>query len=99
MPTMIEYKCPCCGGVIEFDSASQQMKCPFCDTTFDLETLKSFDEALKQDQPQEEMKWDVGAISSRWFSLLKNFGRSFLPFMCFFSAALASSLLSLKGMT
>lgn len=56
MPTMIEYKCPCCGGVIEFDSGTQQMKCPYCDTTFDLETLKSFDEVLKEDQPQEEMK-------------------------------------------
>ena len=65
MPTMIEYKCPCCGGVIEFDSGTQQMKCPYCDTTFDLETLKSFDEALKEDQPQEEMKWDVGA-GSEW---------------------------------
>ena len=65
MPTMIEYKCPCCGGVIEFDSGTQQMKCPYCDTTFDLETLKSFDEVLREDQPQEEMKWDVGA-GSEW---------------------------------
>ena len=26
-----EYKCPCCGGAIAFDSGIQKMKCPFCD--------------------------------------------------------------------
>ena len=45
MATMTEYKCPCCGGAIEFDTHSQNMKCPFCDTEFDVETLKSYDEA------------------------------------------------------
>ena len=30
MATMTEYKCPCCGGAIEFDTHSQNMKCPFC---------------------------------------------------------------------
>ena len=30
MADMMEYKCPCCGGAMEFDSASQQMKCPYC---------------------------------------------------------------------
>ena len=27
-----EYKCPCCGGGIAFDSNVQKMKCPYCDT-------------------------------------------------------------------
>lgn len=60
MPTVLQYQCPCCGGRIEFDSAAQQMKCPFCDTVFDLETLRAYDEALKQDAP-EEMQWDAPA--------------------------------------
>lgn len=58
MATLIEYKCPCCGGKIEFDSASQQMKCPYCETTFDVEAMLAQDAALK-DQPQDKMDWDT----------------------------------------
>ena len=36
MSTMLQYKCPCCGGKIEFDSSLQQLKCPYCDTAFDV---------------------------------------------------------------
>ena len=25
-----DYKCPCCGGSIEFSSETQKMKCPYC---------------------------------------------------------------------
>ena len=46
-PDLIEYKCPQCGGVLEFDSASQQMKCPYCDSVFSVEALQSKDEALE----------------------------------------------------
>lgn len=70
MPATTEYKCPCCGGAIEFNSASQKMKCPYCDTEFDLETLKSYDEALYEDQPDEmewnsenEAEWDDGSMN------------------------------------
>ncbi len=58
MSTLLEYECPCCGGKIEFDSASQQMKCPFCDTTFELETLKEYGGVMNETQ-QEAMTWDV----------------------------------------
>ena len=50
---LIEYKCPCCGGMIEFDSKSQKMKCPYCDTEFDVDTLKGYDEALKTDRADD----------------------------------------------
>ena len=50
MPTLQEYKCPCCGGAIAFDSTLQKMKCPFCDTEFDMETLADYDQALQADQ-------------------------------------------------
>ena len=64
MAALQEYKCPCCGGAIEFDSTLQKMKCPYCDTEFELETLTSYDDALKN-QPEEDMKWD-SATDSRW---------------------------------
>ena len=57
MDTLLEYKCPCCGGKIEFDSQAQKMKCPYCDTEFDTETLNSYDDVLKREQP-DRMEWE-----------------------------------------
>ena len=58
MDTQLQYKCPCCGGAIEFNSSLQKMKCPYCDTEFDVETLKSYDESLKNDGV-DHMEWDT----------------------------------------
>lgn len=60
MAVLLEYKCPCCGGAISFDSTSQKMKCPYCDTEFDVESLKGFDEDLKTDAP-DDMNWSTDA--------------------------------------
>ena len=53
MAQSMEYKCPCCGGIVEFDSGLQQMKCPYCDTTFDPEAMFAKDEALNNQKPDE----------------------------------------------
>ncbi len=53
---LLQYKCPCCGGSIEFNSSAQKMKCPYCDTEFDMETLKAYDEDLKREGP-DDMIW------------------------------------------
>lgn len=55
-----EYKCPCCGGAIAFDSTSQKMKCPYCDTEFDVETLVNYDDELKSEQ-KDDMKWETSS--------------------------------------
>ena len=47
---LIEYKCPNCGGAIRFDTAAQKMKCPYCDTEFDMDTLKDYDNILNGDE-------------------------------------------------
>lgn len=44
MAGILEYKCPCCGGAITFDSGLQKMKCPYCDTEFELDALREFEE-------------------------------------------------------
>ena len=62
MQTLLEYKCPCCGGAIAFDSTIQKMKCPYCDTEFEMETLQSYDNELKN-EPAEDMQWDSSAVS------------------------------------
>ena len=40
------------------------MKCPYCDTEFDVETLRSYDEVLKGEKA-DDMKWDTAA-GSEW---------------------------------
>lgn len=60
MAALLEYKCPCCGGAMEFNSAIQKMKCPFCDTEFEMETLKALDEELKNEQA-DDLVWETQA--------------------------------------
>lgn len=50
MADINEYKCPACGGTMEFDSSSQKMKCPYCDTEMSIEAF----EKLQEEQNQEE---------------------------------------------
>ncbi len=57
MAEILEYKCPCCGGAISFDAASQKMKCPYCDTEFEVDTLRQFEkESLDGDR---DPQWDA----------------------------------------
>lgn len=63
MSQLQEYKCPCCGGAISFDAALQKLKCPYCDTEFETETLASYDNVLKGDQ-EDDMRWQQSAGSS-----------------------------------
>jgi uncharacterized Zn finger protein (UPF0148 family) len=37
-----EYKCPNCGGSVKFDSSTQTMKCPYCDTEFEIAALEEY---------------------------------------------------------
>ena len=60
MATLLQYKCPSCGGAIEFNSERQKMKCPYCDTEFDLETLKAYDEDTSQ-MAEDDMTWESAA--------------------------------------
>jgi DNA-directed RNA polymerase subunit RPC12/RpoP len=60
MADLKEYKCPCCGGAIAFDSDIQKMKCPYCDTEFEMETLRSYDDDLNS-EGAEEYAWETAA--------------------------------------
>jgi len=55
MPALLEYKCPNCAGAIQFDSATQQMECPFCGCSFTMEALKAMDDGLGA---QQELSWE-----------------------------------------
>jgi DNA-directed RNA polymerase subunit RPC12/RpoP len=46
---LLEYRCPACGASLHFDSASQQVVCPYCDSSFSPQSLIDYDSFLKQD--------------------------------------------------
>ena len=56
MAEIMEYKCPACGGAMEFDSVSQKMKCPFCDTQMSMEEFnrQQAQETSEQNPDQTE---------------------------------------------
>lgn len=59
MAQLQEYKCPCCGGAIEFNSSLQKMKCPYCDTEFEMSALAELDSALSG--KEENLEWSENA--------------------------------------
>lgn len=64
MAVLQEYKCPCCGGAIAFDADLQKMKCPYCDTEFEMETLSAYDSELSQ-ETADELAWE-SASTDTW---------------------------------
>ncbi len=71
MAEIQEYKCPCCDGAIAFDAQSQKLKCPFCATEFDIETLSSYNETVSHDgedkldwENKADNEWDEGEEES-----------------------------------
>ena len=61
MSVLQEYKCPCCGGSVEFDSTLQKMKCPYCDSEFSIEALKKQAEESGAAKDTDEMNWESPA--------------------------------------
>ena len=49
MSDIKEYKCPACGGTMEFDSTSQKMKCPYCDTEISVEEYEALLQTMGKD--------------------------------------------------
>ncbi len=68
MSTLLEYKCPCCGGAVNFDSNQQKMVCPYCDAEFDVEALKQTQEADSQNSNQPEQHEWQDSTDSQWSS-------------------------------
>ena len=60
MSVLQENKCPSCGGVLNFDSGLQKLKCPYCDSEFDVEALRARDEVLNQTlETPSAMDWEI----------------------------------------
>lgn len=57
VPQVLEYKCPCCNAGLKFSPGIQQLKCEYCDNTFDLETLQACEDSARQGTV-ETLTWE-----------------------------------------
>lgn len=64
MAEIHDYKCPCCGGSVEFDSSSQKLKCPYCGTEFDVKTVEDYNREAQNQKPSS-MEWETPK-NSEW---------------------------------
>ena len=53
---VLEYKCPCCNAGLVFGNETQQLKCEYCDNTFDIDTVRAFNDSLSG--TADEFRWD-----------------------------------------
>ncbi len=57
---VLEFKCPCCNAGLVFGEDVQQLKCEYCDNTFDRDTVRAYNESEIQQQ-SEEFTWEEEA--------------------------------------
>lgn len=64
MSALLQQKCPCCGGSIEFNTGTQNLKCPYCDTEFDIAAME---QAMQKsaNMGQDSFQWNTQG-SSQW---------------------------------
>jgi len=55
-----EYKCPNCSGTVKFDSATQNMKCPYCDAEFEIKALADYQKEVES-QAGDRFDWKAGS--------------------------------------
>ncbi len=60
---LLEYKCPACAGKLEFDSSIGKVKCPYCDSEFDVSVFQQLDEALDS-QVDENLQWQTSSTDT-----------------------------------
>ena len=61
MSQVMEYKCPCCGGYLEFNAVSQKLKCPYCESIFE---ITDFADETKDTNEKEKPKQDTNGWSA-----------------------------------
>lgn len=77
---VLEFKCPCCNASLVFTGASQQMKCEYCDNTFDIDTLRACSESDTPDN-DPDIVWD-SVSEENWSEDDRSHIRTFLCDAC-----------------
>ena len=62
-----EYKCPNCGGAVKFDSATQNMKCPYCDAEFGIAALEEYQKEISVSE-KDQFGWEGNSDIKEWDS-------------------------------
>ena len=65
MSAITEQKCPHCGGAVEFNIGAQKLKCPYCDTEFDIAAMQQAEDFAANTVEQinwnsQNSQWDAG---------------------------------------
>ncbi|MCL2271190.1 MAG: hypothetical protein FWC19_00095 [Treponema sp.] len=60
-----EYKCPNCGGAVKFDSSIQNMKCPYCDTVFEIKSLEEYQKQIAVPE-KDHFEWNSKDDPNTW---------------------------------
>ena len=63
MSGLEQFKCPACGGSVEFNPGTQKMKCPYCDSEFDVEAIKELNSKESRNQ-EDNVSWE--AAGGQW---------------------------------
>ena len=62
--SVLEFKCPCCNAPLIYAGEEQQLKCEYCDNSFDLDTLRACQES-EIPETSAEIQWDSKS-SQQW---------------------------------
>ena len=63
MSALLEQKCPNCGGAVEFNAGTQTLKCPYCDTEFDIAAMEQAAQKVAN-AGQDNFNWN--SQSAQW---------------------------------
>lgn len=55
---VLEYKCPSCGGGLRFGEDNQRMKCPYCESEFDIDDVLTHNARLEASGGQD-FQWEA----------------------------------------
>jgi len=54
-----DFKCPNCGGAIQYNPGTQEMVCPYCESVMDVSAILSMEEELEKDKEPEAVDWGL----------------------------------------
>lgn len=64
--SVAELKCPCCNAGLVFGEDVQKLKCEYCDNTFDIDTVKTYNQ-LQATSQEQGFSWEK-AEQNTWTS-------------------------------
>lgn len=84
--TSVSYKCPSCGGPLEYKPGLPKIKCEYCDTEFSAEQLADFygqkEDMAAAARNAKESKWAAEDAGSEWSEEEAAFFRAFTCSSC-----------------